>query len=169
MVYIIKLQLSGIEYCYGDIKGINYVLKLNRIFFRLPILMFQVPASLPQLSLKSLFPTFDLATHKRLKAIRSPRQDSPVCQQLSPLLQRLPMSFATCVENVILQDVSFNHIQMRTTNPNIAWKDTLSGKAITKIKGPNASLDIRQRPDKSQDVSHPSGEITLFHSHSTYQ
>jgi len=26
--------------------------------------------------------------------------------------------------------------------PNIAWKDSPSGKAITKLKGPNASIDI---------------------------
>jgi len=46
-------------------------------------------------------------------------------------------------------------------NPSIAWKDSPSGNAITKIKGPNASLDIRQRLGKSQGILVPIDDILL--------
>ena len=62
----------------GDIKGINYVLKLKRIFLRLPIPQLQVPAPLPQLSIKRLCPTFDLPSHKHLKAVGASRQSNQV-------------------------------------------------------------------------------------------
>ena len=93
-------------------------------------------------------------------SVRCPTIPRVRAPQLPPLLARLPMSFATCVANVILQAASFNHIQMRTTTPILRGK-MLPLAEITKIKGPNASLDIRQRLDKSQGILVPIDDILL--------
>ena len=46
-------------------------------------------------------------------------------------------------------------------NPNIAWKDSPSGKAIVKIKGPKASIDIKNRLDKTTGLFVPLDDIIL--------
>jgi len=46
-------------------------------------------------------------------------------------------------------------------NPNIAWKDSPSGKAIIKIKGPKASIDIKHRLDKTTGLFVPLDDIIL--------
>ena len=46
-------------------------------------------------------------------------------------------------------------------NPNIAWKDSPSGKAIVKIKGPKASIDIKNRLDKNTGLFVPLDDIIL--------
>jgi len=56
-------------------------------------------------------------------------------------------------------------------NPNIAWKDYPTGKAIVKIKGPKAFIDIKSRLNKTTGLlvplAHNPGRVT--EEYSTWQ
>jgi len=71
------------------------------------------------------------------------------------------MNSASFMGNDILPGVFFNQHPDANNNPGVAWKDSSSGKSITKIKAPNTSLDIRKRLDKSQGILVPIDEILL--------